>query len=125
MPTLVAAAGDPDLKQKLLKGHRVGDKTFKDHLDGHNFLPFFKGQVEKSPRREIFYFDDNANLNAIRIDDWKISFKIMQGNIATGTLIQPNMPMVVNLREDPFERYSSESQMVLEALQTGAAGASK
>ena len=167
MPTLIAAAGDPDLKQKLLKGYRVGDKTFKNHLDGYNFVPFFKGQVEKSPRREIFYFDDNANLNAIRIDDWKISFKVIQGNIATGTLIQPNMPMVANLREDPFERYSSESQMyfrwmgdklwmfvpaqtvvgqfiesfreyppsqksgsftvdqVLEALQTGAAGASK
>ncbi len=109
MPTFVAAAGDPDVKQKLLKGHKVGDKTFKNHLDGYNFLPFFKGDVEKSPRREIFYFDDNANLNAIRIDDWKISFKLMQGNMAIGTLMQPNMPQIVNLRQDPFERYWSES----------------
>ena len=111
MPTLVAAAGDPDVKQKLLKGYKVGNKTFKNHLDGYNFLPFFKGQAAKDPRREIFYFDDNANLNAIRIDDWKISFKVMEGNIASGTLKQSNMPLVTNLREDPFERFSSESQM--------------
>jgi arylsulfatase A-like enzyme len=111
MPTLVAAAGNPDVKQKLLKGYAVGNKTFKNHLDGYNFLPFFKGQEPKAPRREIFYFDDNANLNAIRIDDWKISFKIMEGNIATGTLKQPNMPIVINLRQDPFERYWGESQM--------------
>ena len=111
MPTLVAAAGDPDVKQELLKGYKVGNKTFKNHLDGYNFLPFFKGQAAKDPRREIFYFDDNANLNAIRIDDWKISFKVMEGNIASGTLKQPNMPLVTNLRQDPFERFSSESQM--------------
>ncbi len=110
-PTLVAAAGVPDVKEKLLKGYAAGDKTFKSHLDGYNFLPFFKGQAEKSPRREIFYFDDNANLNAIRIDDWKIHFKIMQGNIAYGTMVQPNMPIVVNLREDPFERFPFESGM--------------
>jgi arylsulfatase len=111
MPTLVAAAGDPDVTQKLLKGYSIGGKTFKNHLDGYNFLPFLRGQEARSPRREIFYFDDNANLNALRIDDWKISFKIMQGNIAVGTVIQPNMPVVVNLRQDPFERYYGESQM--------------
>ena len=111
LPTLVAAAGDPDVKQKLLKGYKVGNKTFKNHLDGYNFLPFFKGQEAKGPRREIFYFDDNANLNAIRIDDWKISFKVMEGNIASGTFKQPNMPLVINLRQDPFERFSSESMM--------------
>ena len=68
------------------QGLQVGDKTFKNHLDGYNFLPFFKGEAAKGPRREIFYFDDNANLNAVRIDDWKISFKIMEGNIASATL---------------------------------------
>jgi len=109
MPTLVAAAGDPDVTQKLLKSYKVGDKTFRNHLDGYNFLPFFRGQVAKAPRREIFYFDDNANLNAIRVDDWKISFKIMEGNIASGAVKQPNMPIVINLRQDPFERYWGES----------------
>ncbi len=111
MPTLLAAAGDPDVKQKLLKGHMAGNKTFKNHLDGYNFLPFFKGEAEKSPRREIFYFDDNANLNALRIDDWKVSFKIMQGNIALSTMVQPNTPIVINLRADPFERFAFESGM--------------
>jgi arylsulfatase A-like enzyme len=111
LPTFLAAAGVPDVKEKLLKGYTVGAKTFKNHLDGYNFMPFFKGEQEKPPRREIFYFDDNANLNALRIDDWKISFKLMQGNISMGTLIQPNMPRVVNLRQDPFERFQEESEM--------------
>jgi arylsulfatase A-like enzyme len=111
MPTFLAGAGDPDVTQKLLKGYTLGGKTFKNHLDGYNFLPYFKGQVEKSPRREIFYFDDNANLNAIRIDDWKISFKIMEGNIGIGKVTQPNMPIVCNLRQDPFERFYFESEM--------------
>ena len=111
MPTFIAAAGDPDVTQKLLAGFTTGGKTFRNHLDGYNFLPFFKGRESKSPRREIFYFDDNANLNAVRVDDWKISFKVMQGNMTVGTLIQPNMPVVINLRQDPFERYYTESQM--------------
>ena len=111
MPTFLAAAGDPDVKEKLLKGMKVGDKTFKNHLDGYNFMPFFKGEVAKGPRREIFYFDDNANLNALRFDDWKLSFRVIQGNIATATVQAPNMPILVNLRQDPFERFPSESQM--------------
>jgi len=112
LPTFVAAAGDPDVKEKLKKGMKAGDKTFKTHLDGYNFMPFLKGEQPKGPRREIFYFDDNANMNALRVNDWKIHFTIMEGNIATGQLKQLNMPQVVNLRQDPFERFASESQMV-------------
>jgi arylsulfatase len=108
-PTFLAAAGDSDVKSKLLTGLKAGDKTFKTHLDGYNFMPFFKGEQEKSPRREIFYFDDNASLNAMRVEDWKISFKVMAGNLATSTLKAPNMPEVVNLRQDPFERFHDES----------------
>jgi arylsulfatase len=111
MPTLLAAAGDPSAKEKLLTGLKVGNKTFKNHLDGYNFLPLFKGEVTKGPRREIFYFDDNANLNALRYDDWKISFVVMEGNLARATSKTLNMPDVVNLREDPFERYPTESEM--------------
>jgi arylsulfatase A-like enzyme len=67
MPTLVAAAGgDPDLKEKLLTGYKVGAKTFRNHLDGYNFKPFFEGKVAASPRHEFFYFSDNADLMAVR-----------------------------------------------------------
>jgi arylsulfatase len=111
LPTFLAAAGDPDIKEKLKKGMKVGDKAFKTHLDGYNFMPFFKGEQAKGPRREIFYFDDNASLNALRVDDWKIHFKIMEGNLATAQLKQLNVPQVINLRQDPFERFPSESQM--------------
>jgi len=111
LPTFLAAGGDPDVKEKLLKGTKVGDKTFKVHLDGYNFMPFFKGEQRKGPRQEIFYFDDNASLNAVRINDWKIHFKIMEGNLASAQLRPLNMPQVINLRQDPFERFTSESQM--------------
>jgi arylsulfatase len=109
LPTFLAAAGDPDVKTKLLTGLKAGEKTFKNHLDGYNFLPFFKGEVSQGPRHEIFYFDDGANLNAVRYDDWKITFQVLEGNIFNGKRVSPNMPFVVNLREDPFERYASES----------------
>ena len=111
LPTFVAAAGDPDVKEKLKTGLTVGEKTFKTHLDGYNFMPFFKGEEVKGPRREIFYFDDNASLNALRVDDWKIHFKIMEGNLASAVLKPLNMPHVINLRQDPFERFPSESAM--------------
>ena len=111
LPTFMAAVGDPDIKEKLKKGLKVGDKTFKNHLDGYNFMPFFKGEQAKGPRREIFYFDDNASLNAVRVDDWKIHFKIMEGNLAEATLKPLNMPRVINLRQDPFERMADESPM--------------
>jgi len=112
-PTFLAAAGDPNVKEKLLNGMKVGNKTFNNHLDGYNFLPFFNGETAKGPRREIFYFDDNANLNAIRVQDWKLSFKIMEGDITTSTLKTPNMPQITNLRQDPYERYPTESKMYM------------
>jgi arylsulfatase A-like enzyme len=110
-PTFLAAAGDAEVKTKLLTGFKAGEKTFKTHLDGYNFMPFFKGQQEKSPRLEIIYFDDNGSLNAVRVGDWKLSFKIMTGNLASSQLQSPNMPICINLRQDPFERFHDESQM--------------
>ncbi len=109
LPTFLAAAGDPDAKTKLLQGLKAGDKTFKTHLDGYNFMPLFKGEVEKGPRHEIFYFDDNANINALRYDDYKISFAWIEGNLFTGRRQTQNVPIVTNLRQDPFERYHEES----------------
>jgi arylsulfatase A-like enzyme len=111
MPTLLAATGDPNVKEKLLQGMQVGDKTFKVHLDGYNFLPFFKGEVAQGPRHEFFYFTDNGDLTALRYDDWKLSFKTIKGNLFTGTPESTNVPLVTNLRQDPWERYQDESMM--------------
>ena len=111
MPTLLAATGDPNVKEKLLKGMQAGDKTFKVHLDGYNFLPFFKGDLPQGPRHEFFYFTDNGDLTALRYDDWKLSFKTIKGNLFTGTPESTNVPLVTNLRQDPWERYQDESMM--------------
>jgi len=112
MPTLVAAAGEPNVKEKLLSGYQANGKTFKAHLDGYNLLPYFQGQVQEAPRKEIFYFDQGANLNAIRFQDWKLHFTILEGNISTAYRKQPAWPLAINLRADPFE-VSPESGMYI------------
>src|SRR5450432_2548775 len=109
LPTLVAAAGDPDMKEKLLKGYKAGDKTFRSHLDGYNFMPFFKGEVAEGPRHEFFYFGSGADLMAVRYDDWKVSFKTIKGNLFNGEVETTTAPLVTNLRQDPWERYQVES----------------
>lgn len=113
LPTILAAAGEPEIKEKLLKGHTAGDKTFKAHLDGYNLLPHFKGEQEKSPRREIFYFDQGGNLNAIRYDDWKLHFTILEGAINTAYRKQPAWPILINLRADPYETAWKDSPMYI------------
>jgi arylsulfatase A-like enzyme len=111
LPTLLAAAGEPDIKQKLLTGYTAGDKTFKNHLDGYNFMPFFNGEVEEGPRHEFFYFSDNGDLMAIRYNAWKVSFKTILGNLFTGSETTTNVPLVTNLRADPWERYQTEAML--------------
>ena len=112
VPTLVAAAGDPDVKEKLLTGHQAGDdKIFKNHLDGYNFMPYFTGEADEGPRHEFFYFTDNADLSAVRYNAWKVSFKTIDGNLFTGKPDATNVPVVTNLRADPWERYQTESMM--------------
>jgi arylsulfatase A-like enzyme len=109
LPTFLAAAGDPEVKQKLLTGMKAGEKTFKTHLDGYDFMPYFKGQATDGPRHEIFYFDDNGNMNALRYNAWKITFAWIEGHLFSGKRTSQNVPLVVNLREDPFERTPFES----------------
>ena len=111
MPTLLAAAGEPSVKEKLLKGHKAGSKTFKVHLDGDNFLPFLKGEVNKGPREEYFYFGQGGELNAVRVRDWKVHFALMQGNIALGSRVATNWPIIINLRDDPYEKMHIEGTM--------------
>jgi arylsulfatase A-like enzyme len=107
LPTLLAAAGEADIKEKLLKGHQAAKKTFKVHLDGYNFLPHFKG-AEKSPRVEYFYFSDDGDLMAMRYDNWKIIFmeQRMPGTLRIWQepLVSLRFPKLFNLRTDPYER---------------------
>ena len=75
MPTLLAAAGEPDIVDKVKKGHQANGKTFKVHPDGYNFLPFFKGEAKESPRKEIYYFGQGGDLNAIRVAELEDPFR--------------------------------------------------
>jgi len=108
MPTLLAAAGVPDVKEQLLKGMKVGDTTFKVHLDGYNLLPLLSGQTTESPRKEFFYFGDEGQLNCLRYDNWKIVFAEQRKEGTLGVWAEPftelRLPKLFNLRTDPYER---------------------
>ncbi len=108
LPTLLAAAGDPDITEKLLKGHKAGDKKFKVHIDGYNFLPYFTGEEEKGPRPGFIYFSDDGDLVALRYDNWKIVFAEQRKQGTMALWQEPftflRIPKFFNLRTDPFER---------------------
>jgi arylsulfatase A-like enzyme len=104
-PTLCAAAGIPDIKERMKAGFTAGSKKFKVHLDGYNFLPYFQGKEKTGPRDSIYYFDQAGNLNAVRVHDWKVSFAINSpGNIATARRDVTAWATITNLRMDPYER---------------------
>jgi len=114
-PTFCAAAGEPDIVGKMKAGYQAGGKTFKVHLDGYNFLPYLKGEAKKGPRDVIYYFDQGGNLNAIRWNDWKVSFAVSsEGNIATALRETPSWALITNLRMDPYERGMKEGAGALE-----------
>ena len=116
-PTFSAAAGIPDIKEKMKAGFQAGGKTFKVHLDGYNFLPYFKGEAKQGPRDVIYYFDQAGNLNAIRWNDWKVSFaSFSEGNIATATREVTSWAMITNLRMDPYERGMKEGGGAMQFL---------
>jgi arylsulfatase A-like enzyme len=107
-PTLVAAAGDPKVKEKLLTGYKANGKDFKIHLDGYNMLPYLTGKEKKGPREEYFYFSDDGNLLGVRFDNWKVvfseqdvpgTFKVWSNPFTTW-----RVPYLYNLRTDPYER---------------------
>jgi arylsulfatase A-like enzyme len=108
IPTVLAAAGDPTVKEDLLKGKQYGDKTFKVHLDGYNLMPALQGQAEW-PRHEFIYWTDSGSVAALRYNNWKISF-LRQNSIGFKVWETPfeelRWPNVTNLRMDPFERVS-------------------
>jgi arylsulfatase A-like enzyme len=113
LPTFMAAAGDPDIKSKLMAGHRAGNKTFNVHLDGYNFLPHLTGQTDDAPRDEIFYFSDDGDLTALRYRDWKIIFLEQRVETTFQAWAEPfvelRVPKVFNLRRDPYERADQTS----------------
>ena len=114
VPTLMAAAGDPDIKADLLDGHRAGGKTYKVHLDGYNFLPYLTGEVQEGPRKLFFYASDDGDLLAVRDGDWKLVFAEQRANrfdVWRDPFVQLRIPKIFNLRQDPFERADTDSNM--------------
>jgi arylsulfatase A-like enzyme len=105
LPTILAAAGVPDVKEQLLKGMKVGDKTFKVHLDGYNMMDTLAGKAP-SPRREFFYWNDDGSLVALRYDHWKIVFQEQRSEglaVWQDPFTPLRFPKLFNLRSDPFE----------------------
>jgi arylsulfatase len=111
LATLLAAAGEPNIKEELLEGKTVGGMTYKVHLDGYNLLPAFKGEAEW-PRHEFLYWTDDGSPAALRYNNWKITFLRQD---AEGIAVWENpytplrAPMIANLRMDPFEKANDES----------------
>ncbi|MGE3820204.1 MAG: arylsulfatase [Isosphaeraceae bacterium] len=108
MQTFLAAAGEPEIKEKLLKGHTIGDQTYKVHLDGYNQLPYLLGETDKSPRRGFFYFNDDGDLVALRVENWKLVFLEQRAQGTLRVWAEPftplRVPKMFDLRADPYER---------------------
>ena len=108
LPTFTAAAGNDHVKEDLLKGFNSIGREYKVHLDGYNFLPFLTGQSGEAPRHEIFYFSDDGDLTAFRYDDWKLIFMEQQTEGTFRVWMEPfvplRVPLILNLRRDPYER---------------------
>lgn len=106
-PTLLAAAGNNEIKDQLFKGTNIAGKTFKVHLDGYNQLPYLTGQQPKGARNEFYYFDDDGVLVAMRYDNWKLVFCEQRAPGQLAIWANPftclRLPKTYNLRMDPYE----------------------
>jgi arylsulfatase len=113
-PTLLAIAGNADVTQQLFDGQKVGDKTFKVHLDGQNLIPYLTGQAKESPRQSLMYMSDDGEVMALRVGDYKLVFSVQR---ATSTavwqepFVKLRLPYIYNLRRDPFERADFNSNV--------------
>ena len=106
----MAAVRVPDVKEQLLKGMKVGEKTFKVHVDGYNAMDAWAGKAE-NPRHEFFYFNDDGSLVALRYDQWKIVFQEQRAHgyeVWEEPFVTLRLPKIFNLRTDPFERADHE-----------------
>lgn len=112
-PTFAAIAGNPDIKEQLLKGKKMNGRSYKVHLDGYNSLPLLLGEVDDSPRKDVFYFSDDGDLTALRYEDWKIIFAEQKAENTLRAWMEPfvllRVPLIFNLRRDPYERASETS----------------
>jgi arylsulfatase len=132
LPTFLSAAGEPQVKEKLLEGHDAAGKTFRVHLDGYDLLPYLSGEVDQSPRNSFFYFSDDGDLVAMRYDNWKLVFmqQRLPGTLAVWAepFVATRIPLLFNLRTDPYERaditsntywdwYLDRAYLVLPAVQ--------
>ncbi len=107
LPTLAAAAGAPDVKQKLLTGYKAGDSTFKVHLDGYDLTSYLKGETPDDPRKEFLYWTDDGDLAGLRYDKWKAVFMEQRAegfNVWEEPLVTLRVPKMIDLHADPFER---------------------
>ena len=107
LPTFAAAAGNPDIKEQLLKGADFNGRQYKNHIDGYNMLDYLSGKTDKSPRREFIYVGDDGNVMSVRYDDWKATYlenRAHQLQVWREPLINLRMPLLFNLRRDPFEK---------------------
>jgi arylsulfatase len=109
LPTFLAAAGKPDIKEALKEGGvKAIGRSYRVHLDGYNFLPYLTGQEKEGPREEIFYFSDDGDLTALRYKDWKLIFMEQRAEATLQAWSEPfvplRLPLIFNLRRDPYER---------------------
>jgi arylsulfatase len=112
LPTLLAAAGEPEIKEKLLKGHQAGDKKFNVHIDGYNMLSYLMGDVKDSPRKSFFYISDDGDIIAIRMEDWKVVLMEQRAQglrCWLGPFVPLRAPKLFHLLRDPFERADENS----------------
>ena len=114
---MLAAAGNPDVTKQLLDGCKVGDKTFKVHLDGYNLIPYLTGEVKESPRNAIMYFSDDGDVIAVRVGDYKFHLAVQRANTMrqwAEPFVKLRVPYIMNLRRDPFERADFNSNTYLD-----------
>ena len=112
MQTILAAAGEPDVKEKLMKGHKANGRDFKVLLDGYNLIPYLTGETKESPRSEFFYWTDDGSLANLRYNRWKIVFMEQRGHgleVWQEPLVTLRFPKLFCLRTDPFERADHEA----------------
>jgi arylsulfatase len=112
LPTFLAAAGERAIADKLLKGHKIGDKAYRVHLDGYNLLPYLTGETKDSPRKFLFYISDDGDILALRMGDWKLVLmeqRAKQLMCWFEPFVKLRAPKMFNLRRDPFERADENS----------------